>query len=255
MAEKFFQSIWFRAAAAFFFVVSGAVATLMLLLGTPSFWYFPCAVLWTLSGFVWLTVPSWAPGLSLFPVLGMATALVQMLPKFRQTDSIYRILLLCVVIALVLVAASFRVKETRKILPGAVSFGIVLSIFITDRLFTNKIAVHAYSMSWSANGAVPWGQAETDDQGSAPVVIFRHVKEGYCYDAIFSPEPKTRLVAANKATILVEYNTFSDFGRERSYNIRSVDGMIFNEGDKTIRSAEGYGGTILDPSGSASCER
>jgi hypothetical protein len=195
------------------------------------------------------------PGLSVFPVLALAVAAIQVLPHFRQTGSIYQVLLLCVVIALLLIALSFRGKETRKILPAVISFVVVLCFFAVDRLFTNKIAVHAYSMSWSANGVVPWGDAEADDQGSAPVVIFRRVKEGYCYDAIFSPELKTRLVAANKPTIIVEYNTFSDFGRERSYNIRSVDGMIFNAGDKTIHSTEGYGGTILDPSGSASCER
>jgi len=132
------QSKWFRPSVALFFVLSGALATLMLLLGTPSFWYFPCAVLWALSGFAWLTVPSWAPGLSVFPVFGMAVMMVQTLPNFRQTDSIYRILLLCVVIALVLIAASFRIKEARKILPVAVSFGIVLSVFVIDRQAMHK---------------------------------------------------------------------------------------------------------------------
>jgi hypothetical protein len=227
----------------------------MLLLGTTSFWYFPCAVLWALSGFAWLTVPSWAPGLSVFPVFGMAVMMVQTLPNFRQTDSIYRILLLCVVIALVLIAASFRIKEARKILPVAVSFGIVLSVFVIDRLCTSKVAVHAYSMNWSANGVAPWGQVETDEKGSPPVVVFRSVNRGYCYDAISSPELKARLIAGNKPTILVEYNTFSDFGQERSYNIRSVDGMVFNEGERSVRSAGGYGGTIMNGSGSADCKR
>jgi hypothetical protein len=110
-------------------------------------------------------------------------------------------------------------------------------------------------MSWSADGVAPWGRLETDEKGEPPVVVFRKVSQGYCYDAIFSSDLKARLIASSRPTITVEYNTFSDFGHERAYNIRSVDGLVFNEGDRSTRSAEGYGGTIVDGASSADCRR
>jgi hypothetical protein len=63
------------------------------------------------------------------------------------------------------------------------------------------------------------------------------------------------LIASNKPFITVEYNAFSDFGKARGYNIHSVDGLIFNEGDRTVRSGEDSSGTIMDGSGSPDCQR
>lgn len=180
---------------------------------------------------------------------------VPSLPDFGRTDLSYRLLLLFVVIALVLIAAFFRNTEARKVMPTVISCSLVLTAFAVDRLFTNKLAVHSHSMNWSANGVVPWGQAETDEKGEPPVVIYRKVDHGYCYDAIFSPELKAELIKANKPVITAEYNVFSDFGRERNYNIRSVDGLLFHEGDRLVRSADFSGGTVLEGSGPADCQR
>jgi len=251
----FLRSKWARVVVALFFFLSGTLATLLLMLGTPSFWYFPCAVLWTLSGFAWLDNSNWAPALSSFPVLGITVLMTQSLRNFRETDSSYRMLLLCVPIAIALVAMSFRRKEARAVFPIAVSFSLVLAAFAVDRLFTNKVAIHAYSMGWSADGVAPWGHVELNAQGEAPVIIFRKIGQGYCYDAIFSSELKARLTASNKPLVNVEYNSFSDFGQTRSYNIRSVDGLIFNEGDRLVRAEKGYGGAIMDGPASPDCQR
>jgi hypothetical protein len=253
--DALFQSVWVRIVLAVFFSLSGALAMLLLLLGTPSFWYLPCAVLWTLSGFVWLIRPSLAAGLSIFPVLGITVMAVQTLPNFRQTDTSYKLLLLCVVIALVLVAVSFRKRAARRIIPAAVSFSLVLAAFLVDRGFTDKLAIHAYLMNWSANGVAPWGRVETDEKGESPVVIYRSVNGGYCYDAIFSSELKARLTGSNKTAVTVEYNIFSDFGHARGYNVRSVDGLIFNVGYRPLHSGESYGGYIMNGSGSGDCQR
>ncbi len=191
------QSAWVRTIVAVFFFLSGAFVTLLLTLGTPSFWYFPCGILWALSGFVWLVRPSFAAGLSAFPVLGITVMVVQTLPNYQQTDSSFQLLMLCVVIALALITTTFRQRETRKVMATAISFSLVLTAFAVDRLFTNKVEVHSYSMSWSANGIAPWGRVETDEKGEPPVVIYRMVNQGYCYDAIFSPELKARLTASS----------------------------------------------------------
>src|SRR5215831_670630 len=127
------QSKWARALVALFFLLSGAFTTLLLSLFASSFWYLPCAVLWTLSGFVWLLRPSWAVGLSTFPVLGIAVMVMPMVPSFWRTDYSYRIILLSIAVALVLIGISLmKEKEARKVAPFAVSLGLVLAAFGVD---------------------------------------------------------------------------------------------------------------------------
>jgi len=181
--------------------------------------------------------------------------LVQPFPSFRQTDLTYRLLLLCVVIALTLIAFTFRNREARRIVPAAISFSLVLTAFLIDRGFTNKLSIHSYSMNWSVNGIAPWGHVETDEKGESPVVVYLNTNGGYCYDAIFSPELKARLSASNKPVVTVEYNIFSDFGHKRSYNIHAVDGLVFNVGGQPLRSGERYGGCIMNGSSSGDWQR
>ncbi|MDE3136528.1 MAG: hypothetical protein KGL59_08130 [Acidobacteriota bacterium] len=248
-----FESRWVRVLLGLFFLLSGALVSLLLLLATPSFWYVPCAILWAASGFVWMVRPSLAAGLSLFPVLGIAALLVSTLPNFKQADTFDHLLLLCVAVALALLATAFRRPETRRVVPLAISLSLVLAAFVVDRAFTNKLAIHTYSMEWSVNGSAPWGNVETDEKGQAPVVIYRMVGGGYCYDAVFSPELKSRLVQSNKTLIRVEYNVRSDFGHERGYNIRSIDGLLFNDGNRALRSSDGYGGYVEGSLKSVDC--
>jgi hypothetical protein len=250
------QSTWTRIFAAAFFCLSGTFASVLLLIGTPSFWYFLCAILWTMSGIVWLFRPALAACLSMFPVLGIAVLMIQSLPHLHEMDSSYRVFLLCVVLALALIVVSFQWTGTRQLIPIAISFGLVVIAFGVDRLWTNKVAVHEYSMNWSANGAAPWGHVETNEKGESPVVIYRRVDGGYCYDAIFSPELSEKLAQSKEPTVAVEYNVFSDFGHPRGYNIRAIDGIVFNEGDRTLRPGERYGGYIeTDASRSFDCGR
>jgi len=253
--DAFFQSRFVRLGLGLFFCLSGALAIVLLLLGTPSFWYFPCAVLWTAFGFVWMIRPSLATGLSVFPVLAIAVMVGKTLRNFRETDLYYRLLLLCVIVALALIVASLRRPAARRVIPAAISLSLVLVAFLVDRTFTNKLAIHTYSMDWSASGSAPWGNVQTDEKGQPPVVIYRSVGGGYCYDAVFSPELKAKLIESNKTLVTVEYNVFSDFGHERGYNIRSVDGLVFNDGSRSLRSGESYGGYIMNGPSSVDCQR
>jgi hypothetical protein len=187
--------------------------------------------------------------------LGIGVALVQQLSDFWRADTSYRILVLCAAIALVLIATSFRNSAARKFAPLATSFCLVVIAFLVARGFTNKVAVHPYLMSWSVNGVAPWGDVERNEKGESPIVFYRRVNGGYCYDAIFSTELKARLITSNKSEITVEYNIFSDFGHERSYNIRSVDELLFNNGSRVVRSGDSYGGSISSGSNAVDCPR
>jgi hypothetical protein len=250
------RSLWARTIAGLFFCLSGAYISLLLSVGAPSLWYILCAVLWAVSGVVWFFRPSIASALSIFPVLGVAVWSVQVLPHFREQGMAVRLSLLCVVVALGLAVISFQWSDTQQWIAVAISLFLVLIAFGVDRLWTNKVAVHEYSMNWSANGVAPWGHVETNMRGEPPVVIYRKVDGGFCYDAVFSPELRERLAQSNKPTISVEYNVFSDFGRRRAYNIRAIDGMVFNDRDRNLRSGQGYGGYIeVDASRSVDCLR
>jgi hypothetical protein len=255
LSRVWFQLWWAKAIIAIFFFLSGTVVTLLVSYTALSFWYIPCAIVWALSGFVWLIRPSLAPGISVFPVLVIGVMLVPALPTLRQMDSIYWLLALCVAIALTLVAMAFRRREARNLTAIGISFSLVLIAFAVDRLFTHKVEVHSYSMSWSANGVAPWGDVQLSDKGESPVVLYRVVDQAYCYDALFSAELKHKLTESNKPVVTVEYNVFSDFGRERGYTIRAVDGLLFNAASGVVRAADGYGGYVGDGSSSNSCSR
>ena len=207
-----------RGVAAVLFFLSGTWVSLILLLSASSFCYIPCGMLWALSASIWLIEPSWAPGLGICPIIGVAIMLVRPLSELRHLDrgSVSWLLMIAipVVIALGMTAFSLRNRNAWKFWPFAVSLGLVLASLAVDRRFTNTVAVHSYEMSWSVNGVAPWGQVQIGQDGQPPVLIYRRVQHGYCYDAVFSSELKARLAGSKNATITVAYNTFSDFGRE-----------------------------------------
>jgi hypothetical protein len=101
-------------------------------------------------------------------------------------------------------------------------------------------------MHVALDGRVPWGEVGPEWQdGSAPIVVYRRMGSDYCYDAFHSQELHDRLAPARERTITVEYNVFSDFGRVRSYNVRSVDGLLLANGQHVVRDIEVFGGQIL----------
>jgi hypothetical protein len=106
-------------------------------------------------------------------------------------------------------------------------------------------------MQWTANGVVPWGEVEKDARGTFPVILYRRLGESYCYDAVFSPELRNQLSQSKAPVIEVAYNVIRDFGKLRGYNIRSVGGLVFNDGRRIVRPGEAYGGQILNGTGSA----
>jgi hypothetical protein len=189
----------------------------------------------------------------------VAVMLVHPLSGLRHLDRNIDYWLLSIAIpviaALALIAFSLRNRDARKVWAFGLSLGLVLTSFAVDRLFTNKLAVHVYQMNWSIDGEAPWGQVQLGQDGQTPVLVYRRVPHGYCYDAVFSPELTARLIGSNASTVMVEYNTFRDFGRESSYNIHSVDGLVFNDAYRAIREEEGYGGIILDSGADAECDR
>ena len=160
------------------------------------------------------------------------------------------------VIALALVVTTIRKTSVRKATPLLmISFSLVLAAFMVEKVGVNKTKVLTYSMNWTADGTAPWGHEDFDAKDGPPVVLFRRYGQGYCYDVFHSAELRRRLIESNKPQVNVEYGVTSDFGRERGYNVRSVDGLVFTDRqDHAVRPGEGAGGYVSNGAGSGSCE-
>lgn len=235
-----------RAVGAPLFVIGGATLILMSALGAaPSMWYFFCYCALPLVGIVWFWRPSLAAALSIGPLISLV-ALMQYVSGMWASSRIWA----TAVIAGLITASALVIGALRGFrkwqLPVFLSLAFATSAFATDRLFTNKVSIHSYQMNVSINGHAPWGDVGPEWSGnSLPIVLYRRLGDGYCYDAFQSEELRQRLSPKDGRTVVVEYNVFSDFGKERSYNVRSVDGLLLNEGQRTVRDFERFGGQIL----------
>jgi hypothetical protein len=235
-----------RAIGGPFFIIGGSLLILMSAVGAaPSMWYFFCYCALPLVGIVWLWRPSLAAALSIGPLISLV-ALTQYVPGMWAFSRIWAVSVIAgLITASALVVGALHGFRKWQ-LPIVLSLAFATSAFATDRLFTNKTSIHSYQMNVAINGHAPWGDVGPQWSGdSLPIVLYRRLGDSYCYDAFKSEELRQRLSSKDRRTVEVEYNVFSDFGKERSYNVRSVDGLLLNEGQRTVRDFERFGGQIL----------
>lgn len=241
-----------RAVGAPLFVIGGSLLIMMSALGAaPSMWYFFCYCALPVVGIVWLWRPSLAAALSIGPLISLV-ALMQYVPNMWAYSRgwVASVIAGLIAAAALVVGALWGFRKWQ--LPVVLSLAFVTSAFATDRLFTNKTSIRSHQMYVAINGHAPWGDVGPQWSGdSLPVVLYRRVGDSYCYDAFQSEELRERLSSKDGRTVEVEYNIFSDFGRERSYNVRSVDGFLLNEGQRTARDFERFGGQILGNTGTS----
>jgi len=235
-----------RLIGALVFVVGGGLLSLMGTMGAaPSFWYLICFWTFPLIGLLWFWKPDLGAALSIGPLLSLALML-RYFPGMWEFSKVWAsAFAVALLSALALVSLALR-GFRRWPIPVSMSFLFVTCAFATDRLFTNKITVRSHQMYIAIDGHAPWG--DVGDAGTAsPVVLYRRVGAGYCYVAFDSSELRRRLMPKSGQEVVVEYNVFSDFGKERGYNVRSVDGLILANGELVVRDYERSGGRILGP--------
>jgi hypothetical protein len=230
----------FRIAAAIYFLMAGLFFALSISLGGPSLWYFICACLVILAGIIWAKHPDFAAGFCIVPLLGLALVL-------RGCRGMY-----CVYEALILLGAAafifieYRHKASRKFYPVVISLMVVIASIASDKLFTNVNKIVAVQMDWTEDGRAPWGDVgPITEDGQPLIVLYRRVGDSYCYDALYSSELRDHLQEAHQKPVRVEYNTFRDFGKIRGTNIRSVNGLILNDGQRVSQDPAGFGGQAL----------
>jgi hypothetical protein len=115
-------------------------------------------------------------------------------------------------------------------------------VFIGCWLVIDRPVSKTYQAYVALDGTVPKGLDRPLSGGPDAVVLYRSGHHGViCYDGFHSKELHDRLLSKDGQAVTVEYDTFTDFGKVRGYNVGSVDGM---------RLANGY--HVLEPDFAAS---
>jgi hypothetical protein len=237
-----------RTVAFLIFGIGGCALILTSLLGASSFWYIPCFYALPLIGLLWLWRPSMAANLSVGPLVGVGASIWYFSGFWLVATAT------CLIGAIALLVLT--VKRTHFSLTTALaSVAFLLVAFTTDRAFTNRTSVRSYTLEVALNGNAPWGAVGPEwSDGTPPLVLYRRVGSGYCFIAFQSNELRNRLAAKGKSPVVVELNITKDFGHERSYNVRSVDGLLLQDDKHLVRDYERFGGQILGEPGETSEE-
>ena len=100
-------------------------------------------------------------------------------------------------------------------------------------------------MHWAAINKVPWRAGFDPTEDANDIALYRALGQGgYCFTIVLDPELRSRLEKSGKDVIDVRYNVVRDFGKMRSYSLRSVDGLPYlKEGHIYRRSSERSGRT------------
>jgi hypothetical protein len=108
---------------------------------------------------------------------------------------------------------------------------VVGFVFFSYKVFIDRIDTKTYLAYIALDGKGPSGLTGPPWDGPDVVVIYRGGSSGVvCYDAFTSKELHDRLSSKNAQQVVVEYDTFRDFGKVRGYNVRSVDGIRLTTG-------------------------
>jgi len=235
---------------------AGIYMVLMCLLGAPSFWYLiasGCLVLGGLGGFFSTAFAGYF-GL---PAIAMLSAAMLQLDVWHKDSLAFLFSLglawVATLIALAVSRDSFKSKGLRY---AVTSLAVLGAGFGVDRAFTNKIKVHTFEMSWAIGINDPLGTGPESVDGQTKVVVYRRDQGFTCYDSIYSNELAQYLERNHNPTVRVEYEVFYDFGKDRAYNVRSIDGLLITkEGHPVLQTKDGFGGTIGNGNVTGACNR
>jgi hypothetical protein len=247
------NSHWFATLCATYLGLIAIASVLVSFLASPRFWCVPCSVLLLLSIYLWRKPFDGAS--ASFPITLTFTVALAIFISWHHVDrTIIFLGLFTIGIAMCTTILSATGISRKWLTTSAV---LISLSFATDYFFTDQLRIVTLQAQYSVDGTTPWGDdAHRDSKGNAGVMVYTRVGGGYCYDTVFYSPLKQSLIVETPHTVTVQYNVFSDFGHERFYNIRSIDGVQFNDNTHNIIEADMEGGTSLDSgSGNPICPR
>jgi len=253
MVEQPTRNWWmspvFRGVCFTYFLTAGLALVLLMTFAAPSFGYYVCSILFAASAIGWKS-PRYGAAFS-FPLVAVFGYCLVVIGVWRwHGDRATAVGLIAIVLFAFVQCSIVLVLDQIAWKPMALAATLVLVSFAVDRLWTNKVEIRSVEMGWTTDGKTPWGEGtQLDSAGKPPIILYVQAGGGYCYDAVFYEPLKLRLEQLGKPKVVVQYNVFKDFGSERGYNIRSIEGFQFNDAKhELIQYGEGYGGTMLVPS-------
>jgi hypothetical protein len=97
--------------------------------------------------------------------------------------------------------------------------------------FVDRLGRKTYQAYVAMNGRGPMALTEAPWDSADALVLYRTGRNGViCFDGFHSKDLHDRLLPKNGQPVTVEYDTFSDFGKMRGYNVHSVDGIVLVNG-------------------------
>jgi hypothetical protein len=107
--------------------------------------------------------------------------------------------------------------------------------FLGYLLFIDRAATRTYQAYVAVDGKEPFGPIYPSDALDS-LILYRRGRNGViCFDAFRSNELHDRFSSRNGQLVTVEYDTASDFGKVRGYNVRSIDGIVLANGYNVLR--------------------
>jgi hypothetical protein len=127
--------------------------------------------------------------------------------------------------------------EERRLGAGSPNNPLLLAVLIACMLIGCDVRSRkSYQVRVTTDGTGPDGQKDPEWNGPDSVVLYRTGLNGVvCFDFFRSKELHDRLMAKNEQLVTAEYDTFSDFGKVRAYNVHAVDGIILANGYHGLR--------------------
>jgi hypothetical protein len=213
---------------------TGVWLYLLFALYGPSFWYLGAAGFIGFAGILFVWRPALGAPSAFVPVAVLLIRMVAFDHGSREVIISIVALTICVSISVGFFLAERKWRLTAIVL---LCSSLLLGIeYAVDRLFTNQLRIKRYAMRWALDGRIPWKQPDSPAESQqASVFLYKEVDGGYCYDEIRSAALISRLQGRSDPTLIIEYNTYVDFESPRSYNVRSVDGLMFNDDKYVVR--------------------
>lgn len=236
-------------------LVSAGWLFLGILFALPSFWWLIATATLIVAALAGFFSDAVFAGLGI-PALAAITVACIPLNLWQKASVLFLILPIGLLWAAVITAVYFSRGRRGTVLKLVAASCVILAAgFGVDRIFTNQVKVHSYEMQWATGGAGPI-DGPSQRGGETRVVIYRSDSGSVCYDAIYSTELAEYVRQLDKTLLHVQCEGFYDFGKERGYNVRSIEGkLITKNAHPVLHTADSEGGVFRDTNSTGACER
>ncbi len=115
--------------------------------------------------------------------------------------------------------------------------GLMASVFIGYISFVDRQSRRTCQAYVALTGQEPFGPINPPLPDPPDTVVLYRTGHGgvICFDLFHSPELHKDLLSEDGKRVTVVYDTFSDFGKVRGYNVHSIDGIVLANGYHVLR--------------------